>query len=165
MPTAVNRPRLLSLFQAILIAWLVAGTLDITAAWISVNFLRGRPTSFLRIFQYIATSIFQKESYEMGWYSGFCGLAIHYCVALVFVVFYFVLCKYIFFLRRQKIVGGLVYGIFVWAVMNLLVLGTVFPGYHFTFRPLFWTEIVILMLCIGLPVGLATGYYYGSKDI
>ena len=163
MTTANTNSSRPSAITVILIAWLIAGTLDISAAYINVNYLLGRDVTMLRILQYLASSVFHKESFNMGWNSGLVGLAIHYTIALCFTLAYFFACRYIAFLRNQRLIAGLLYGIVVWAIMNLIVLYIVFPSYHFTPKLTSLNEVVILMLCIGLPIGLIIPKYYEGK--
>jgi hypothetical protein len=147
---------------SIFLAGLVAGTLDILAA-IFVYALILQQTTAIKILQSIASGVFKKEAYTAGpqmvWY----GLGLHYLIAFIFAWFYFTIYSYIPFLKKSTIISGLLYGIFVWIIMNLIVLPIVFPVLpekHFDFPLLL--SITILMLCIGLPIASVTKKYYSS---
>ena len=146
----------------ILIAWLIAGTLDILAAIIMYSFVRqnGPPIQLLHS---IASGAFGKKAFNGGAATAMYGLAFHYLVALSFTITYFLGIRFIPFLHRQKVIAGLLYGIVVWLVMILIVLRIVFP----TMAPLqpqgIITGMLILMVCIGLPISLVTNKYYAVK--
>ncbi|MEP7094244.1 MAG: DUF1440 domain-containing protein, partial [Flavobacterium sp.] len=140
----------------VFLSGLIAGTLDITAA-IVVYALLLQKTTPIKILQSIASGVFKKEAYisgsQMAWY----GLGFHFLIATTFAWFYFIIYPYIPFLKKNTIISGFIYGIFVWIVMNLIVLPIVFPvlpAKHLDFPLLL--SIVILMLCIGLPIALIT---------
>ena len=80
---------------------------------------------------------------------------------MIFAWFYFIIYPFLPFLKKNALISGFSYGIFVWIVMNLIVLPIVFPvlpAKHLDFPLLL--SIVILMLCIGLPIALITRKYY-----
>ena len=132
---------------------LVAGTLDITENIVFNAFRRITPW---RIFQYIASGLLGKRSFQMGWTSVGLGVAIHYAIALAWTaIFYFAATKFVA-LRRRPILSGLVYGVIVYLVMNFVVLPmTAVPP-----RPTAVTlvnrvnAVLALMFCIGLTVAL-----------
>lgn len=151
-----------SKFGTIFLSGLIAGTLDILAA-IFVYALILEKTTAIKILQSIASSIFKKDAYtggsQMAWY----GLGLHYIIAFTFAWFYFIIYPYLPFLKKNTIFSGFIYGIFVWVIMNLIVLPIAFPllpEKHLDF-PLF-LSIIILMFCIGLPIASITRKYYSS---
>lgn len=145
---------------SIFLSGLIAGTLDILAA-IFVYAVILEKTTAGKILQSIASGIFKKDAYtggsQMIWY----GLGLHYLIAFIFAWFYFAIYNYIPFLKKSTIISGFLYGIFVWIIMNLIVLPIVFPVLpekHLDFPLLL--SITILMLCIGLPIASVTKKYY-----
>ncbi len=148
----------------VFLSGLIGGTLDITAA-IVVYALVLQKTTPIKILQSIASGIFNKDAYtggsQMAWY----GLGLHYIIAMIFAWFYFTIYPYLPFLKKNALISGFLYGIFVWIVMNLIVLPIVFPvlpAKHLDFPLLL--SIVILMFCIGLPIALITRKYYVLKS-
>lgn len=111
----------------------------------------------------IAAGVFGKNASAGGAGMMLLGLLFHFIIAYCFATGYFIVFPYVPFLRKQKIISGLLYGIFVWLVMNLVVL-PLSNAYH---APLKWDSVIraviILMLCVGLPVSLITHKYYASK--
>lgn len=146
--------------KTILLAGFVAGTFDIIAA-IFVYALILNKTTAIKILQSIASGIFKKDAYSGGSQMAFYGLGLHYLIALIFAWFYFTIYPYVPLLKKSTIISGFLYGIFVWIIMNLIVLPIVFPVLpekHFDF-PLI-LSITILMFCIGLPIASFTKKYY-----
>ncbi|TPG38447.1 DUF1440 domain-containing protein [Flavobacterium pectinovorum] len=146
--------------KTILLAGLVAGTFDIIAAIFVYSFILDKTTA-IKILQSIASGIFKKEAYSGGLQMALYGLGLHYLIALLFAWFYFTIYPYVPLLKKSTIISGLLYGIFVWIIMNLIVLPIVFPilpEKHFDFPLLL--SITILMLCIGLPIASFTKKYY-----
>ena len=140
----------------IFLSGLIAGTLDILAAVIIYSVILEKTTA-VKILQSIASGIFKKEAYtggsQMAWY----GLGLHYLIAFIFAWFYFMIYPYFPFLKKNLILSGVLYGIFVWIIMNLIVLPIAFPllpEKHFDF-PLI-LSVLILIVCIGLPIASIT---------
>jgi uncharacterized membrane protein YagU involved in acid resistance len=91
------------------------------------------------------------------------GLLFHYLVALIWTLFFFIICPILKLYRTNKIITGLVYGIFVWTVMNIAVVPIAFSKpYHFDINKA-WIACLILMVCIGLPVSLIIGSYFSKN--
>ncbi len=60
--------------------------------------------------------------------------------------------------------GGLLYGLFIWAVMNLIVLRIVFPNPSPITLKGAAIGASILMVMIGLTLSYFANKYYGSKN-
>lgn len=147
----------------IFLSGLIAGTLDILAAVIIYAVVLEKTTA-IKILQSIASGVFKKEAYtggpQMAWY----GLGFHYLIALIFAWFYFIIYPYLPFLKKNVILSGILYGILVWIIMNLIVLPIAFPllpEKHFDFPLLL--SILILIVCIGLPIASITRKYYSFR--
>jgi hypothetical protein len=144
----------------IFLSGLIAGTLDILAALIIYDLILQKTTS-IKILQSIASGIFKKEAYSGGSQMALYGLLLHYFIALTFAWFYFTIYPYFKLLKKNTLLSGILYGIFVWIVMNLLILPTVFPALpekHLDF-PLI-LSILILIFCIGIPIAFITRKHY-----
>ena len=143
-------------YRAILFGGLIAGTLDITAAFINSG-LRGR--SPMWVLQLIASGLLGADSFNGGFATAALGLALHFLIAFVATAVYYAASLKLKFLVHWAIVCGLAYGIVVWLFMNLIVLPLAFP--QRTSPPLsaIVTGIIILMFCIGLPIALVVRRY------
>ena len=132
---------------------LVAGTLDITE---NIVFNAFRGITPWRIFQYIASGLLGRQSFQMGWTSVGLGVAIHYTIALTWTAIFFIAATKFTMLIRRPVLSGLIYGVIVYVVMNFAVLQmTAIPP-----RPAAMTlvnranAVLALMFCIGLPIAL-----------
>lgn len=144
----------------IFLSGLIAGTLDMLAA-IIVYAVVLQKTTAIKILQSIASGIFKKDAYSGGSQMALYGLLLHYFIALIFAWFYFTIYPYFTFLKKNTLLSGILYGIFVWIIMNLVVLPTVFPVLpekHLDF-PLI-LSILILIFCIGIPIAFITKKHY-----
>jgi hypothetical protein len=155
----VNQPK--SAFTAVLTAWLIAGTLDISSALVLYTMRTGK--SPVWVLRYIASAAFGKTAYSGSPLMSIAGLLFHYAVAFIFTVLFFILYPKIHALIKNKFVSGMLYGLFVWIVMNLLVVPlTRIPPFSITFAKAA-ENIIILILAIGLPLALIVhNYYYGK---
>jgi uncharacterized membrane protein YagU involved in acid resistance len=148
----------------IFLSGLIAGTLDIVAA-ITVYTIILEKTTGIKILQSIASGIFKKEAYSGGSQMALYGLLLHYFIAMTFAWFYFTIYPYLPLLKKNALLSGILYGIFVWIVMNLIVLPTVFPvlpAKHLDF-PLI-LSIIILIFCIGIPIAFITKKYHSLRQ-
>lgn len=142
-----------------LTAGLVAGTLDAICATVIFSgfFHRGSP---IRLWQGIASVLLGRSASTGGIATALFGLLMHYCIATSFAAFFIFLYPRLPFLRQQKIIAGLLYGIFVFLVMDVIILhllGIAPP--KFSLIPSL-RSITVLMLAIGLPISLITSKYY-----
>ena len=147
----------------IFLSGLIAGTLDILAAVIIYAVVLEKTTA-IKILQSIASGVFKKEAYTGGPHMAWYGLGLHYLIAFIFAWFYFIIYPYLPFLKKNVILSGILYGIFVWIIMNFIVLPIVFPllpEKHFDFPLLL--SILILIVCIGLPIASITRKYYSLR--
>jgi hypothetical protein len=153
----------LSAIKTILTAGLMAGALDLLTAIIVYSVVMQRTTDS-KLLQGIGRAAFGSKTFGDETMLALSGVAVHFFIAFSFTVFYFFIFPYISFLRRQRIISGLLYGIFAWCVMNLAVL----PLLGIANIPHKWDSIargaIILMFCIGLPVSLIISRYYMSKN-
>jgi len=151
-----------SAIKTVLVAWLTAGCLDLLGAIIVYSLIMQRVTA-TRLLQGIARGALGNSAYEGGAVTALAGIAFHFMIAFCFTIAYFFMFPYIPFLKKQRILSGLLYGIFVWCVMNLAVL----PLLNIANIPTKWDSItrgaVILMFCIGLPISLIVSRYYIRK--
>ena len=147
--------------KTILLAGLVAGTLDITTALIHAFIARGITPE--RVFKFIASGVWGNDAFSGGTSMIFWGIFFHYVIAFTFTLFFFFIYPYVSKIINNKIVLGLFYGIFVWIVMNMLVLPlTNIPKGS----PSLGQKLIgmaILMMMLGLPISLIINRYYSSQ--
>jgi hypothetical protein len=147
-----------SFLKAILLAWLIVGTLDITAAIIQTLIKGG---NIIKMFQYIASGVFGKASFSGGLPFAFYGLVFHYCIAFGWTALFFLIYPKMRLLSKNKIITGLGYGFFVWLVMN----GVVLPLSNVPQSPIrIFPAVLILMAAIGLPLSFMVNKFYSSDQ-
>jgi hypothetical protein len=144
-------------FRAILWGGLIAGTLDILAAFISSSLRGVSPT---RVLQAIASGLLGADAFNGGFATAALGLVLHFFIATTATAVYYAASRKLEALVDQPIVCGLAYGIPVYFVMNLVVL----PLSAVPFNPphtlgAVVTAALILMFCVGLPIGLVVRRY------
>jgi uncharacterized membrane protein YagU involved in acid resistance len=139
-------------------AGLIVGTLDIVAAFI--QFFIQTKNNPLIILKYIASGILGKEAFSGGGLVILLGLILHYIIAFSFTILFFWLFTKIKILSRSKIITGILYGIFIWVVMNLIVV----PLSNIPARPFDIVNAiinaVILIVCIGIPLSFMANKFY-----
>jgi hypothetical protein len=144
---------------SILKAGLVVGTLDILSAFIYVFIKSGNP-HIPGILKFIASGVFGKQATAGGSGMIVAGLLFHYAIAFLFAIFFFRIYPKIKKLFGNKFFLGIVYGIFVWCVMNLIVV----PLSHVAHRDFNLANaainIGILIICIGIPLSFMADAFY-----
>lgn len=134
-------------------ASLLVGTIDMLFAF-AWYFIKTGKTRFFDIFKFIASGILGKRSFSGGVLSILAGLFLHYFIAFSFTLFFFLIFPKIQWMARYKIITAAVYGLFIWFVMNLLVIpmSAVMPRPFSMANALI--NILILILGIGVPLSL-----------
>jgi uncharacterized membrane protein YagU involved in acid resistance len=144
-------------YKIILLAGLIAGVLDLTAAVVT-TVLRGREP--VRMLQSITSGLIGLESYNGGLKTAALGVVLHFIIATGAATVFYAVSRKLTFLLRQPIISGLLYGIAVYFFMNLVVLPlSAFP--HRVTFPLssLIIGLVVHMFCVGLPIALVVRRY------
>lgn len=143
--------------QPIFLGGLIAGTLDISAAFLTAWWRAN--VSPERVLYFVASGLIGPAAAQGGAKIAILGLALHFLIATIWtIVFYLASRKWLFLIERP-VIFGLLYGIVVYVFMNFVVLklSRVPP------RPitLVGTTIGVLtiMFCIGLPIALIVRRY------
>jgi hypothetical protein len=141
--------------KAVLSAWLLAGTLDISAAAIYYPLASG--VKVRTLLQGIASGVLGDDAFAGGLGTAVLGLALHYLVALVWTLIFLLALRTVKGRFTNLFLVGMAYGIVVWVVMNLIVL-PLSNVHHASFNlPQAIVGAVILMFCIGLPIAMIVG--------
>ncbi|RTQ48861.1 DUF1440 domain-containing protein [Hymenobacter gummosus] len=161
---AANSPSApVSTTRAALRAGLLAGTLDISAALLVFSGLLQKlgPQTLL---QSVASGALGKAAYAGGWATALLGLGLHYLIALLWAALYVAAARAWPALRRQWVLGGVLYGVVVWAVMNLVVLPLSRAGRGPLTLQGIVINLVILILMVGLPIAWTTRRAYAGRE-
>ncbi|MBS1915756.1 MAG: hypothetical protein JST87_05725 [Bacteroidetes bacterium] len=133
-----------------LTAGLIAGTLDITAAFIQTYIKTSKgPEAVLK---FIASGAFGKEAFTGGNSMIVWGLVFHYIIAISFTLFFFWLAVMAPKILSQKILTAIVYSTGMWSVTQFIVIPlSKIPKRQFNFSNTI-IAISILVMCIGIPI-------------
>ena len=151
-------------FSHVIKAGFMVGTFDIVAALLYYYLKTGNREVF-NVLKYIASGFFGKNALAGDALMIVTGLLFHYFIAFAFTAFFFWLFPHINGLSRNKFLTGIVYGCFVWAVMNLAVV----PLSRIGSRPFnllnAFINLLIMILCIGIPLSFRANNFYRRKNL
>jgi hypothetical protein len=155
-------PRPKGLLITILLTGLLVGTLDAAAA--VIQFIIPTWRNPVRIFEFIASGVFGTNAFSGGPVMAVIGLLFHYFIATAWTSLFFTVYPRIPWLAKNKVTGGLVYGVLIWLMMNLVIL----PLSNVPHFPVRMTNagigMLILMFAVGLPVSFRAHKYYSSPQ-
>jgi uncharacterized membrane protein YagU involved in acid resistance len=153
---AQNFPK--SKLNAILLAGLVAGTLDISIALIQYYMQTGKdPANVLR---YIASGVCGNKAFTGGNSMASIGLLLHYIIAFIWTIIFFLIYPKIPALKKNVAATAIGYGLLVGLLMNFIILPlSAVPPFHVELSKLI-RAIVILIIAIGFPVSFFAKRYY-----
>ncbi|MES2416974.1 MAG: hypothetical protein V4541_02240 [Bacteroidota bacterium] len=131
-------------------AMFMVGTLDILAAFIQY-FIKTQKNP-IAVLKFIASGVFGSDAFTGGNKMALFGLVFHYFIALLFTLIFFWLYPQIKLLIKNKIVMGVIYGSFIWIIMQFVVLPlSNAPALKITFQGAI-IAVLTLILCIGIPL-------------
>ena len=142
------------------IAWagLLAGTLDIAAAFVEAS-LKGR--SPLSLLQGIAGGLLGMSSFQGGLATAALGAFCHYFIATGAATVFYLASRKLKFLVKHALPSGLLYGVAVYVFMYYIVLPI--SAYHTkialpTMARLI-RDVAVHMFMVGLPISLMVRKY------
>jgi hypothetical protein len=131
-------------------AGLITGTLDILCAFVYYFIKTGKNP--LLILKYIASGVVGSKAYNGGGFTYFLGLTLHFLIAISFSLFFFFIYPLLKKYLRHSIFIAVFYGLFIWVVMNLIVV----PVSAISAAPFNLESAVINLLiligCFGFPL-------------
>ena len=156
----------MKILKPILYAGALVGVLDITAACIEKRVVAGFTPA--RVLKGVASGVLGRSALEGGFGTATLGLAMHFTMALTVTAIFYALSRR--FSLPKKLSGvvavGLLYGASVFVVNNFATapfLSWVRGLYLHTpilFKPpMGWSQLVIHLFCVGLPIALVMRQY------
>lgn len=138
--------------RAIVLGGVIAGVFDLLYAFIFYGF---RGVSPLRILQSIASGLLGSASYTGGWLSAVLGLVLHFSILVAAAGTFYGASRRFGWLVRHAVISGIVFGLCVYGVMNLIVVPlSAFP-HRQAFPPLVLiTGLLAHMFLVGVPIAL-----------
>jgi hypothetical protein len=149
--------------KTVALAGLLVGTLDITAALVKFYSKTGKDP--LIVLKYIASAVVGKEAaYSGGNKMAALGLLLHFLIAFIWTIFFFWIYPKLKFLSFNRILTGILYGIFIWAIMSYVVvpMSKASSGGAFNLKQAA-IDTLILIGAIGLPLSFIAHKYYKGK--
>jgi hypothetical protein len=139
--------------QVILIAGLTCGVLDGLSA---VALTSGR---WMRVFQFVASSILGPDSFQGGVATALVGIAIHFLVALSATAIYYSVSRRIPILMDRALLFGVLYGVSIHLFMTFVAI----PMSRIGPRPLvlrsFLLQLAVHMIVVGPTIALMIRRY------
>lgn len=148
MPQTLARP--------IMLATLVAGTLDILAA-IGLTLFYGRPVAGM--LRFVASGPFPGAT-DWGAAGAALGLAVHFTLMAIMVAIFVLAARRRPALRYNPLKWGVLYGLVTYVVMNLIVVPLRFPA---AFPPSVMsvaTQLFCHIVLVGLPIAWLTARHF-----
>jgi uncharacterized membrane protein YagU involved in acid resistance len=135
----------------ILLGGTLAGVLDILAAFL-MSWPRVPP---VRVLQYIASGALGPSAFRGGAATAAVGLALHFVIAFAAAALYVAASRRWRVLTARSVASGSVYGVVVYAMMQLVVL----PLSRVTRGTPTWRSVALMIgihiVCVGLPIAFA----------
>lgn len=137
--------------RAILYGTLVVGVLDALDAVVFFGLRGVRP---IRIFQSIAAGVLGRAAFQGGLATAVLGACLHFFIAFVVVLTFYLASRRAPVLTRHAVVSGLLYGLVVYLVMNLVVVPLSAASAAPPSVPVLVNGLLIHAFGVGLPTAL-----------
>ena len=141
--------------RAIVIATVIAGTLDILSAFVYAILANGTP---LGVLSGIGSAVVDREAFASPYILPAIGLALHFGIMLVMATVYLLAASRIGLLNRLPVLSGVGYGLVLWAVMYWVVLPqrwpTMFPVDPRLDPKGFAEDLFSHIVLVGIPIAL-----------
>ena len=148
-------------FKTIFWSGLVAGILDGIAAIVVLHiWFKLTPG---QVMQWIASGIYGASAFAGGTAMVLAGILFHFIVAYVLAVFYFFIFPKVNLLGKRPILSGLIFGIGIFLVMNMIVI----PASHIQPSPfdlgLASVSMIWHIVLVGIPIAVITKKHFSGK--
>jgi hypothetical protein len=146
--------------RAIAITGFIVGAMDITSA---IILALSHKSTVTRLLQFVASGLIGPKAFQGGAAAAALGLALHFVIAFSLVAVFYALSRRFGFIPRHAVVAGLIYGLIVFGVMNLIVLplSAAKPRHSLSGDLI---QIGIHLFVIGLPTSLMIRRFSGASD-
>ncbi len=147
--------------KIILIAGLLAGSLDILTAFINYYIKTGKgPEGVLR---FIASGVFGEDAFTAATAMIWLGLLFHFTIAFALTIFFFVVYPKIKLLQINVILTAIIFGIVSWLITNLIIVPL--SNTYIPFKLLNALKaVLILIFAIGCPLSIMFRNFYKRHE-
>src|SRR5437588_4129476 len=135
--------------RAIALGGLVVGALDLLDAVAFFGLRSGVPP--VRIFQSIAAGLLGRAAFAGGTRAAALGVCLHFLIAFLIVLTYYVLSRYVPFMKEHAFVSGVLFGLGAYFVMNYVVIPLSATSRGPFSLPVFVNGLAIHAFGIGVP--------------
>jgi hypothetical protein len=150
-------------WRPILWGTLLAGTLDICAAMISVQ-LRGIPA--IQAVKGVAAGWLGRDAFRGGEGVVALGLISHYAIMAVIVALFYLASRSLPVLTKHWAWAGVAYGAAVYLVMSMIVVPlSAFPRSGPPSLPNVLQNLAIMIVCVGLPIAYVTRRFAAAATV
>ena len=148
--------------KTIIIAGLIAGTLDILAAFADYYIATGKgPEGVLK---FIASGVFGKAAFTGTTMMIWLGLLFHFIIAFGLTIFFFIIYPKIKFLQLNIVLTAIIFALVSWAITNLIIVPlSNTPAIPFKLISAL-KAFVILIFTIGFPLSIIFKNFYKSHN-
>lgn len=147
--------------KTIVLSGLLVGSIDIIAALVNFYIKTGKDP--LIVLKYIASAAFGKSVFSGDNLMAVWGLLLHFLIAFIWTIFFFLLYPKLKLYSWNRILTGIIYGIFIWLVMTRLVVPmSKASGGPFNLKQAI-IAVLILIGAIGLPLSFIAHRYYAVR--
>jgi len=147
--------------KTVIKAFLVTGTADIGRALLKCYLESGNNP--VRVLYFIASAVFGDEAFDGGTIMAASGLLFHYLIAFIWTILFFKWYPWLPGIKKNKWLTGLLYGIFIWLVMNLVVVPlSRTPPVPFDPQQMIY-GLLILTVAVGIPLSFIIGQHYSEN--
>ncbi len=158
--TSANKSN--SLLRPIVIGGMFIFIIEIIHQGIVVTLMQKTP--FILIWQYIASGLLGDAAFAGGMATAWLGLFFHLIISFVIAAVFILAADRIPLLRRNVIVGSLLYGFGVFIVMNMIITPlSAAPPLPAPTLPWLIEAIIEHTLLVGLPLGILVRRNADSK--
>lgn len=138
-----------AILKTTLVATAVAGTLDITSAFVFASMASVMPGAVLR---YVASGPFGDGMRTGGAAEAAAGLAVHYALMFAMAVFYVAAAAAFGSFRERWFLSGPIYGLLIYGVMYWIVVPARFGTYPKTTAWAVGNALFSHIICVGIPI-------------
>ncbi|WP_276502336.1 hypothetical protein [Terrimonas pollutisoli] len=148
-------------WKTILLSGLLVGSLDIIAALVQFYSKTGKDP--LIVLKYIASAVFGKSAYSGSNSMAVWGLLLHFLIAFIWTIFFFLIYPKLKLLSWNRIVTGIIYGIFIWIIMTQVVvpISKATAGAFNVKNAII--AVLILIAVIGIPLSFIAHRFYSIR--
>lgn len=149
------------MWKSIYTTALIAGTLDILAAFLQAYFTSGiLPNTILK---YIASGVFGEAAFTGGLEMVLLGLLFHYIIAFACTATFYWAYPKLSILKYNILLNAIAIGVLAWIATTQLIvpISKIDPSPFDLEKAL--VAVLILIFCIGLPIAYRANQYYKQK--